>query len=115
MSEVTLDDLKLNLRIDGNEDDSLLTNQLNAAQSFVKNAVCGGDTDTDAFFEQNDVQPLVNNAVLALASSLYENRSSISELQTYDVDATMNSIIGSLRGMYLVYQEGVTNSEENQS
>lgn len=111
---VTLDDLKLNLRIDGNEDDTILQNELNAAVSFVKNAICGGDSGTDAFFERVDVAPLFNNAVLALASTYYENRASVTEIQTYVVDAPVNSIIGTLRGMYDVNEE-VTDDEKNQS
>lgn len=111
---VTLDDLKLNLRIDGNEDDTILQNELNAAVSFVKNAICGGDNDTDAFFERVDVQPLFDNAVLALASTYYENRVSVSELQTYTIDAPLNSIIGTLRGIYDVNEE-VDDNEKNQS
>lgn len=111
---VTLDDLKLNLRIDGNEDDTILQTELNAAVSFVKNAICGGDNDTDAFFERVDVQPLFDNAVLALASTYYENRVSVSELQTYTIDAPLNSIIGTLRGIYDVNEE-VDDNEKNQS
>ena len=111
---VTLDDLKLNLRIDGNEDDTILQNELNAAVSFVKNTICGGDNDTDAFFERVDVQPLFDNAVLALASTYYENRVSVSELQTYTIDAPLNSIIGTLRGIYDVNEE-VDDNEKNQS
>ena len=109
---VTLDDLKLNLRIDGNEDDTILQNELNAAVSFVKNAICGGDECTDAFFERVDVQPLFDNAVLALASTYYENRVSVSELQTYTIDAPLNSIIGTLRGIYDVSEE-VGDNEKN--
>ena len=108
---VTLDDLKLNLRIDGNEDDTILQNELNAAVSFVKNAICGGDEGTDAFFERVDVQPLFDNAVLALASTYYENRVSISE---YNIDATLNSIIVTLRGIYDVSEE-VDDNEKSQS
>lgn len=111
---VTLDDLKLNLRIDGNEDDTILQTELNASVSFVKNAICGGDNDTDAFFERVDVQPLFDNAVLALASTYYENRVSVSELQTYTIDAPLNSIIGTLRGIYDVNEE-VDDNEKNQS
>lgn len=111
---VTLDDLKLNLRIDGNEDDTILQTELNAAVSFVKNAICGGDSDTDAFFDRIDVAPLFNNAVLALASTYYENRVSVSELQTYTIDAPLNSIIGTLRGIYDVSEE-VDNNAKNQS
>ena len=111
---VTLDDLKLNLRIDGNEDDTILQTELNAAVSFVKNAICGGDESADAFFERVDVQPLFDNAVLALASTYYENRVSVSELQTYTIDAPLNSIIGILRGIYDVSEE-VDDNEKNQS
>lgn len=111
---VTLDDLKLNLRIDGNEDDTILQTELNAAVSFVKNAICGGDSDTDAFFERVDVAPLFNNAVLALASTYYENRASVTEIQTYTVDAPVNSIIGTLRGMYEVSEE-VTDNAKSES
>lgn len=110
---VTLDDLKLNLRIDGNEDDTLLNTELNAAVSFVKNAVCGGEDDTDVFFERADVAPLFDNAVLALASTYYENRASVTEIQTYTVDAPVNSIIGTLRGVWDVVNEGNDTDEKS--
>ncbi len=114
---VTLDQLKLNLRIDGNEDDSLLKNELMAAQEFVRNAVCGGSAPDLAqqFLEQDSVVPLVDNAVLALASTYYQNRESVSNLQSYEVDAPMNSIIGSLRGKWDIYCEEVNDNAQNQS
>ena len=108
----------MNLRIDGNEDDSLLKNELMAAQEFVRNAVCGVSSAPDLaqqFLEQDSVVPLVDNAVLALASTYYQNRESVSNLQSYEVDAPMNSIIGSLRGKWDIYCEEVNDNAQNQS
>lgn len=106
---VDLDTLKQNLRIDGNEDDTLLQNDLLAATIFVKNAVGDlNDTDTKTFFTLPNVSPLIDTAILALASSYYENSSSTSTIAVHTVDAPVNAMIGTLRGMYNSYLEGLS-------
>lgn len=112
----SLDDLKLNLRVDGNDDDALLSRYLNAAETYVKNAVCDNlfDTDTTAFFNQTNIDNLYSSAVLALASTYYTYRSATVETTVNVVDQALNAIIGQLRGAYELWEDN-NNGQENQS
>lgn len=62
---MNLDDIKLYLRIDGDEEDSLLISLIAASEIYLKNAT-GIDVD-----ETNDLHKL---AVNLLVSNSYENR-----------------------------------------
>lgn len=62
---MNLDDIKLYLRIDGDEEDSLLISLIAASEIYLKNAA-GIDVD-----ETNDLHKL---AVNLLVSNSYENR-----------------------------------------
>ncbi|ANZ70370.1 head-tail connector protein [Pediococcus claussenii] len=98
---IDLQTLKNSLRIDGEKDDNLLKQNLSAAQSYIRNAI---DSEApDAFFELATVSDIYEIAVLALASTYYNNRSSLGVTQTFAVDLTLESIIGQLRGMYESY------------
>lgn len=97
---VTIDDLKTSLRIDGSVDDTLLKAYQTAAETYVKNAV---GVDDDVFFEQETVAPLLDAAVIALASGYYTFRTSLSLVEAYPVDLATNSIIAQLRGVYADY------------
>lgn len=112
----SLEELKLNLRVDGSDDDTLLSRYLSAAETYVKNAVCDSlfDTDTTAFFEQTAIDNLYSSAVLALASTYYTYRSSTVEVTANAVDQTMSAIIGQLRGAYSVWEDN-QNGKKNQS
>lgn len=113
---VDLDTLKQNLRIDGNEDDAILQQDLEAAGIFVMNAICDvNDADNKDFFALSTVEPLFNNAVLALAGTYYENSISTSTVVVHTVDAPVNSIIGTLRGMYDSYMEGLSDDAKDKS
>lgn len=92
---------KLALRIDGDEDDGLIETYLNAASNFVIHAV-GPNED---FYNKKEVESLFNVAVLSIAGTYYQYRTTLSDVQTYPIDQTADSIIGQLRGLYLELEE----------
>lgn len=92
----TVDEVKQILYIDGNDDDTMIQSYIDLAGQVVKNAV----GDNQDFYGDSEVLPLYNGAVKALAATYYQYRIAKSDVQTYDVDLTVNSIISQLRGMY---------------
>lgn len=98
---VTLDDLKTSLRLDGSADDNLLKGYQVTAENYVKNAI---GTDDGDFYARDDVKPLFDTSVIALASGYYTFRTSMSLVQAYPVDLATDSIIGQLRGVYAQYR-----------
>lgn len=99
---VTKNQVMLALNLDETDDTYLIDAYIKTAELFVKNAV----GNADGFFEQENVKPLYDTAVLALASSYYTYRVALADAMTYPIDLTLNSIIGQLRGLYAVYCEG---------
>ena len=97
---VTIDDLKAALYLDGNDEDALLQSYIDAAEQYVKGAIGDGN----AFYTQSNVSPLFDMAVKSLAATYYQYRLSMSDTQTYEIDLTVNSIIGQLRGRYDVWE-----------
>ena len=91
----------LALNLDETDDTNLIDAYIKTAELFVKNAV----GNADGFFEQENVKPLYDTAVLALASSYYSYRVALTDTMTYPIDLTLNSVIGQLRGLYAVYCE----------
>lgn len=100
--EILLDDLKLSLRIDGDDDDRLLNSYINAAEVYIKTAV-GGD---DGFWQQEDVIAVQKIAILALAGAYYDYRVALQDVMTYPINLTLNAIISQLRGKLALYEEG---------
>lgn len=94
---VSVDDVKRVLYLDGDEDNPLIQNYLDAALQFVKGAV--GD-EVKGFWEDPEVVPLADMATRSLAATYYQYRLSLSDVQTFSINLTVNSIIGQLRGMY---------------
>lgn len=92
---------KLALRIDGDEDDGLIETYLNAASNFVIHAV----GPNEEFYKEERVEPLFNVAVFSIAGTYYQYRMTLSDVQTYHIDQTADSIIGQLRGIYLEWEE----------
>lgn len=107
---VSVDDVKNVLYLDGTADNKLIQGYLNAANRFIMGAV-GSD---DSFYQQKDVQPLFDIAVKSLAATYYQYRLSLSDIQTYPIDLTVNSIIGQLRGMFAL-KEGDDDENDSQS
>lgn len=100
--EILLDDLKLSLRIDGDDDDRLLNSYINAAEVYIKTTV-GGD---DEFWQQEDVIAVQKIAILALAGAYYDYRVALQDVMTYPINLTLNAIISQLRGKLALYEEG---------
>ncbi|QBX25321.1 uncharacterized phage protein (possible DNA packaging) [Streptococcus henryi] len=91
------------LNLDEGDDLKLIEPYILTAENYIKNAI----GYADGFYEQEKVEPLFDTAVLALASSYFTYRISLADAPTYPIDLTLNSIIGQLRGLYAVYEEGV--------
>lgn len=109
---VEVDDLKAVLYLDGDEDNLLLNTYLEAAKQFTVNVV---GNDVAGFYERPEVVPLFDAAVKARAATLYQYRIELTDVPTYPVDLTFNSIVGQLRGMYLVAKEEIDNAPSDQS
>lgn len=90
------------LYLDDDSDDQLLDSYIKAAQAFVHNAV---GEDVNGFYSDANVSSLVTLAVMSLAGTYYQNRLALSDVQAYQVDLTMNSIIGQLRGIRNTFAE----------
>ena len=97
---VTLDSLKISLRVDSAVDDDLLRGYISAATNYIKNAI---GTDDDKFYADDNISPLVDVATIALASGYYTFRTSLSLVQAFPVDLATNSSIAQLRGNYADY------------
>ncbi|MBX4172561.1 head-tail connector protein [Weissella viridescens] len=103
----TLEQLKLSLRLDMDEDDVLLNLYLDTADAYIKGAV-----DEEAgFWKLEAVQKLYKTALIAQATGYYTARTSLSNIPMSPVNMSVNSIIGQLRGRYATYveQQEVTN------
>ena len=100
--ELLLDDLKLSLRIDGDDDDRLLNSYINAAEVYIKTAV-GGD---DEFWQQEDVIAIQKIAILALAGAYYDYRLDLQDVMPYPIKLFLNAINSKLRGKLALYEEG---------
>lgn len=94
-----LEDIKLYLRIDGDEEDSLISSLIMAAKIFIQNAT-GVKVD-----EKNDLHTL---AVKLMVSHSYENRLPIGEGEK--LAFSLDSILLQMR--YCVSIEEETTSEE---
>ena len=101
-----LETLKSSLRIDGDDDNDLLTGYLNAATSYIKQAI-GDDNSVPGFYEMEGVNNLFETAVYALAGSYWYYRTSITSNTVNPVDLVLDSIIGQLRGLYSQKQDEV--------
>lgn len=89
MNEVTLDDLKEYLKVDGNEEDKILTSMLEASKTYIK--------DYTGLSEENlNTIDSLTIAMLTICSDMYENR-------VYSIDKKTiqpNMIAKSIMDMY---------------
>uniref|UniRef100_UPI002491098D head-tail connector protein n=1 Tax=Lactobacillus amylolyticus TaxID=83683 RepID=UPI002491098D len=70
----------------------------------------GEDTD-GKFYADSRVEDLFNTAIMSLAGTYYQYRLALTDVQSYDVDLTVNSIIGQLRGLWDEIEGDVDGSE----
>ena len=87
--EISVDTIKAALRIDGNDDDTLIEGYIDTAKEYVANAVIDGPAS----------EPLTNNrkyrlAVIILVQFWYSNRATDMKQTPYQV----RSLIQQLRG-----------------
>lgn len=112
----SLEDLKLDLRIDNDYDDSLLQRYLNAAETYVKRAICDtNDAGTNAFFNQDSVDDLYSTAVLARAATYYTYRTSLNSSHVSPVNEVEDAIIGQLRGEFNLWKDKQNGQSKYQS
>ena len=91
LPEITIDTIKNALRIDGNDDDTLIEGYIDTAKEYVANAVIDGPAS----------EPLTNNrkyrlAVIILVQFWYSNRATDMKQTPYQV----RSLIQQLRGKF---------------
>ncbi|WP_306801008.1 head-tail connector protein [Melissococcus plutonius] len=104
MSDKLLATLKLSLRIeiDDTTDDEILCRNLEAAISYMKQAIGKEDEIMQDFYQLSTVKSLFETAVIALASTYYMYRVSVQISAVNQVDPISTSIVGQLRTMYLM-------------
>jgi len=96
-----LEDLKLSLRLNDDEEDlNILNRSLAAAEAYVKGAVGSDKYLMNGFYEMSDAKTLYEIVVIAIASSYYTYRVANTNGRVNSVDSTSNSIIAQLRGKY---------------
>lgn len=91
LPEISVDTIKDALRIDGNDDDTLIQGYIDTAKDYVANAVMDGPAS----------EPLTSNrkyrlAVIILVQFWYSNRATDIKQTPYQV----RSLIQQLRGQY---------------
>lgn len=96
-----LEDLKLSLRLNDDEEDlNILNRNLAAAEAYVKGAVGSDDGLMSGFYELGKIKTLYEIVVIAIASAYYTYRSAGMTGRMNSVDLTSNSIIAQLRAKY---------------
>lgn len=107
---VLLADFKISQRVDNDEDDGLLQGYLNAANSYVINAI-GADDASNTFYSCDDVVDLFNTAVSAQAGAYYQYRSALANTAAVPVTLVTDSIITQLRAMWEQWQQSLETSD----
>ena len=98
---VNIEQFKTLMRVDIADDDAIINGYLLAAENYIKDAI---GTDDD-FYTQPAVVDRYETAVYAYAGTLYKYRISMTEFKAVTMDATVNSIVGQLRGKYAEWEE----------
>ena len=93
------------LNLDETDDTALIPAYIESAKQYIINAV-GSDSK---FYDLENVQPLLDTAIISLTSSYFTYRVALTDTITYPINLTLNSIIGQLRGLYATYSEAVAN------
>lgn len=107
---VTVKEVASALNLDESDDETLLSIYLDSAINFIKNAI-GQEIGDVAFYTKAEVAKLFDTAVIALTGTYYTYRIAVTDTQSYQMDYTLNSIVGQLRGQYANYLEEVENGQ----
>lgn len=98
------------LNLDGVDDKPLISLYLNSATNYIKKAI-GQEIEGYPFYTLKDVESEFDTAVIALTGTYYTYRIAVTDTQSYQMDYTLNSIVGQLRGQYASYVEEVENGQ----
>ena len=98
------------LNLDESDDLSLLPLYLKSANTYVINAI-GKEIEGYPFYTLEEVESEFETAVIALTGTYYTYRIAVTDTQSYQMDYTLNSIVGQLRGLYASYLEEVENGQ----
>lgn len=92
-----LETIKYYLRVDGDDDDSLIQTMMDAGKEFIKSAVG----------EYNDTDMTARILLLAVVQNMYDNRELMQSEQQVKkrIENTFQSIILQLRMKYSIKQE----------
>lgn len=107
---VTVKEVASALNLDESDNETLLSIYLDSAINFIKNAI-GQEIGDVAFYTKDEVAKLFDTAVIALTGTYYTYRIAVTDTQSYQMDYTLNSIVGQLRGQYANYLEEVENGQ----
>lgn len=94
---MSLDKLKLHLRITHNLEDDLLQEYQAWAEDDIKDSVCTDTNRNESFFEGNKIY---DRAVVLMTAYYYENRLAYSDTQLYEMPNGVLNAIQKLRGAY---------------
>jgi uncharacterized phage protein (predicted DNA packaging) len=94
---MTLEQLKIHLRITHSMEDDLLSIYKGFAEAEIKDSVSTSPNRDESFFQDN---PIYDRAVALLTAHYYENRIAYSDVQTYELSDATTSAIQKLRGSY---------------
>ncbi|MEC1613248.1 head-tail connector protein [Bacillus mojavensis] len=93
---MTLEELKLAMRIDHNFDDGFIQKLKDTAEDYIKDAVTLSP-NRDAFFQNN---PKFDTAVMFLVGAWYEQRVSSMDKALQEIPFGVTNFIQQFRGAY---------------
>lgn len=86
---MTLEEVKQYLRVEGNEDDALITHEMAAAESYMKDAVSG----YAAFYAGDDAfKAKADMVMLAIITDLYQDRVGEKKDMGYIIRSMINQL-----------------------
>lgn len=94
---MTLEELKLHLRITHSMEDGILSIYKDFAEAEIKDSVSTSPYRDESYFQDNKIY---DRAVALLTAHYYENRIAYSDVQTYEMNDSTTSAIQKLRGSY---------------
>lgn len=94
---MSLDTLKLHLKVSHSFEDDLIQQYYDWAQEEIKDSVSTSPNRNESFFEENKIY---ERAVVMLTAHYFEQRISYSDVQLSEVNDSVTSSIQKLRGSY---------------
>lgn len=94
LTDPLLPKAKLSLRLDDDDDDTLVVSLIHAARKDIMGQV---GNQIDGFFDDNEV---FDAAVILEVTHLYNHRDAVSTQQTYEVPMALYSLINSMKDEY---------------